>query len=79
MLLATLADKIGTCLLEIAAMLLRYAEHQYAGDIELRDTQGLWHDYTPRSEAILAEILGQPGAGGDGSSQAASIAPFSAP
>ena len=64
MLLAAIADKLGTRLLEMAAVLLRYAEHQYAGDVEMRNTQELWHDSAPRSEAILAEIQSQPGTEG---------------
>ena len=45
---------------EMAAVLLRYAEHQYAGDVEMRNIQQLWHDSAPRSKVILVEILGQP-------------------
>lgn len=60
MLLAAIADKLGTRLLEMAAVLLRYAEHQYAGDVEMRNTQQLWHNSAPRSKVILVEILGQP-------------------
>ena len=54
---ATHQGRDGRC-----ALALR--EHQYAGDVTLYNTQELWRDGFPQSEAILAEIQGQPGTEG---------------